>query len=84
MPDIGRKRGTRADFELDVLLCSCTCTCRWVWSAHLVGFVRKEDLVEYLCGLVLYGVHLDKVRWVATGTHTGRGEGRGGRDIPMS
>ena len=55
----------------------------WVWSAHLVGFVRKEDLVEYLCGLVLYGVHLDQVRWIATGTRTGGGGG-GVRDGVVS
>ena len=37
---------------------------------YLTGFVGKEHLVEDLRGLVLNGVHLHQVWWVATGTST--------------
>lgn len=47
---------------------------RWVWFVHLVTFVREEDLVEYLSGLVLDGVYLHEMRWVSTGT-SAAGEG---------
>lgn len=48
---------------------------RWVWFVHLVTFVREEDLVEYLSGLVLDGVYLHKMRWVSTGTSAAGGGG---------
>ena len=35
---------------------------------YLVGFIREDDLVEDLSGLVLYCIYLHQMRWVATST----------------